>query len=126
MIIATCYSMFTIIEHFNRYRQKPTTMMSTTELQSSLKMIQIWTCLNSQHSLWTVRAKFADYPELPSYISSFYGNFFDSPKNYNLSQFNDIDLRRFFIEVICLLGSIYCIYSVRLGQKLLFFDVSSI
>ncbi|CAG5112684.1 Oidioi.mRNA.OKI2018_I69.chr2.g6872.t1.cds [Oikopleura dioica] len=61
-------------------------------------MIQIWTCLNSQHSLWKVRSKFTEYPDLPLYISSFYGNFFDSPKNYNLSQFKDIDLKDFFIQ----------------------------
>jgi len=110
VVIATCYSMSTIIDHFNRYRRKPTTMMSTTELQSSLKMIQIWTCLNSQHSLWKVRAKFADYDELPDYISSFYGNFFDSPKNYNLSQFNNIDLRNFFIQVSFILQVFFSIF----------------
>ena len=126
VVIATCYSMSTIIDHFKRYRRKPTTMISTSELQSSLKMIQIWTCLNSQHSLWKVRAKFADYPELPAYISSFYGNFFDSPKNYSLSQFDDIDLREFFIQVSCQLEVFFLFSSLRRDQKSSFFDVNSI
>jgi hypothetical protein len=49
---------------FQRYYQKPTSMLTETELQSELQMVQIWACLNSQHSKWKLQKYFQDYPEL--------------------------------------------------------------
>ena len=86
--------MSTIIDHFNRLRQKPTTMMATTELQSSLQMIQIWTCLNSQHSLWK------DFFNIWPYLFWDY-NFWDylfSKKHMGLSFFFKSQMGLFILE----------------------------
>ena len=35
---------------------------------------------------------------LENYISTFYGNYFDSPKDFNVSMFDDLDLGEFFLS----------------------------
>lgn len=35
---------------------------------------------------------------LENYISTFYGNYFDSPKDFNVSVFDDLDLGEFFLS----------------------------
>ena len=58
----------------------------------------VWACLNSQHSKWKINKFLSkDYPDLERYISTFYGNYFDSPKDFNLTMFDSLNLETMYI-----------------------------
>ena len=59
-------------------------------------MLNVYVCLNSQHSRWRLRALFNSTHGLEENISIFYGNYFNSNKDVTLTHFNYIDLDDFF------------------------------
>ena len=65
-------------------------------LQHQLHMLNVYVCLNSQHSRWRLRALFNSTHGLEENISIFYGNYFNSNKDVKLTHFNYIDLDDFF------------------------------
>ena len=65
-------------------------------LQHQLHMLNVYVCLNSQHSRWRLRALFNSTHGLEENISIFYGNYFNSNKDVTLTHFNYIDLDDFF------------------------------
>ena len=94
--VGTLYSMFTIGKNINRYSSKPTSIRTETILQHQLHMLNVYVCLNSQHSRWRLRALFNASHGLEDNISIFYGNYFNSAKNVTLTHFNYINLKDFF------------------------------
>ena len=60
-------------------------------------MLNVYVCLNSQHSRWRLKAIFNSSEfELEDNISIFYGNYFNSQKPVELSHFDHIKLADFF------------------------------
>ena len=75
-------------------------------------MLNVYVCLNSQHSRWRLKAIFNSSEfELEDNISIFYGNYFNSQKPV---EFDHIKLADFFAhtapELVVLRVSIYILY----------------
>lgn len=83
--------------------------------QPQLHMLNVYVCLNSQHSRWRLKAIFNSPEfELEDNISIFYGNYFNSQKPVELSHFDHIKLADFFAhtapELVVLRVSNYILY----------------
>ena len=59
-------------------------------------MLNVYVCLNSQHSRWRIQRFYKDYPGLEDYIPLFYGNYFNLNKSESLPDFSQIDLDELF------------------------------
>jgi hypothetical protein len=59
-------------------------------------MVNVYVCLNSQHSRWRISQKFTQYPQLINYIPLFYGNYFNLNRNLEIPNFDDMNLTEFF------------------------------
>lgn len=106
----TLYSIWTIGKNIGKYISSPTSIRTETKwvlisvlgpywgfrLQHQLHMLNVYVCLNSQHSRWRLRALFNSTHGLEENISIFYGNYFNSNKDVTLTHFNYIDLDDFF------------------------------
>jgi len=65
-------------------------------MQSHITMLNVYVCLNSQHSRWRIQRFYKDYPGLEDYIPLFYGNYFNLNKSESLPDFSQIDLDELF------------------------------
>jgi len=120
LLVTGLYSLYTIFCNFKQYFvDRPTSIVTETEIKPFLNMLNVYVCLNSQHSKdcayacttwqwvksiiskirnqkWRMRKFYPKYRNLPIYMSVFYGNFFNIPKkNYNLAYFDPINLQNF-------------------------------
>lgn len=56
------------------YLARPTSIRTVTHPMSEMNMTNIYICLNSQHSMWRIKAIYEEYPDFVHLIPALYGN----------------------------------------------------
>ena len=62
-------------------------------------MLNVYVCLNSQHSRWRLQKFFTQYENLSDYIPLFYGNYFnieEISRNRKVPDFSNINITELF------------------------------
>ena len=62
-------------------------------------MLNVYVCLNSQHSRWRLQKFFTQYGHLSDYIPLFYGNYFnieEISRDRKVPDFSDINITELF------------------------------
>ena len=79
-------------------------------------MLNVYVCLNSQHSRWRLQKYFPEYDSLSDYIPLFYGNYFnieEISRNRNVPDFSSLNITKLFAEtepeLVVLRVSIKCL-----------------